>query len=108
MNATYIALIWELIDRTPGLEISLKVRRVMRVRSLTTLSLFGAAAVVALKYPLSALESASVVSSSIYDQNRPGLRSRAMEARRSSCFQHEVRSVADFMRLQRLPFRRPA
>jgi uncharacterized membrane protein len=52
VNATYIALIWELIDRTPGLEISLKVRRVMRVRSLTTLSLFGAAAVVALKYPL--------------------------------------------------------
>jgi uncharacterized membrane protein len=52
VNATYIALIWELIDRTPGLEISPKVRRVMRVRSLTTLCLFGAAAVVALKYPL--------------------------------------------------------
>jgi uncharacterized membrane protein len=52
VNATYIALIWELIDRTPGLEISPKVRRVMRVRSLTTLCLFGAAAVVALKCPL--------------------------------------------------------
>jgi len=52
VNATYIALIWELIDRTPGEEIPPKVRRIMRVRSLTTLCLFGAAAVVALKYPL--------------------------------------------------------
>src|SRR5262245_48178395 len=52
VNATYIALIWELIDRTPGLEIPSKVRRVMHMRSLTTLCLFGAAAVVALKYPL--------------------------------------------------------
>jgi uncharacterized membrane protein len=52
VNATYIALIWELIDRTPGGEIPPKVRRIMRVRSLTTLCLFGAAAVVALRYPL--------------------------------------------------------
>jgi uncharacterized membrane protein len=52
VNATYIALIWELIDRTPGREIPRKVRRIMHVRSLTTLCLFGAAAVVALKYPL--------------------------------------------------------
>jgi hypothetical protein len=52
VNATYIALIWELIDRTAGGEIPPKVRRIMRVRSLTTLCLFGAAAVVALKYPL--------------------------------------------------------
>jgi len=52
VNATYIALIWELIDRTRGGEIPPKVRRIMRVRSLTTLCLFGAAAVVALKYPL--------------------------------------------------------
>ena len=52
VNATYIALIWELIERTPGEKIPLKVRRVLRVRSLTTLCLFGAAAVVALRYPL--------------------------------------------------------
>ena len=52
VNATYIALIWELIDRTPGEGIPPKVRRIMRVRSLTTLCLFGAAAVLALKYPL--------------------------------------------------------
>jgi uncharacterized membrane protein len=52
VNATYVALIWELIDRTPGEKIPPKVRRIMHVRSLTTLCLFGAAAVVALKYPL--------------------------------------------------------
>ena len=52
VNATYVALIWELIDRTPGEKIPPKVSRIMHVRSLTTLCLFGAAAVVALKYPL--------------------------------------------------------
>src|SRR6478735_6825557 len=52
VNATYIALIWELIDWTPGGKIPPKVRRIMRERSLATLSLFAIAAVVALKYPL--------------------------------------------------------
>ena len=51
-SSTYIFLIWELIDRRPGRHVPAKVRRIMRVRSLTTLCLFGAAAVVALKYPL--------------------------------------------------------
>jgi uncharacterized membrane protein len=49
VNATYICLIYELIDRTP---VEAKVRRIMRFRSITTLCLFGLAAVVALKYPL--------------------------------------------------------
>jgi uncharacterized membrane protein len=52
VNATYICLIWELIDRAPAAEIPQQVRRVMRVRSIATLCLFGVAAVVALKYPL--------------------------------------------------------
>ena len=52
VNATYISLIWELIERTPVKEVSLKERRIMRFRSITTLCVFGAAAVVALKYPL--------------------------------------------------------
>jgi uncharacterized membrane protein len=52
VNATYIGLIRELIDRTPGDEVSPRVRRIMHVRSITTLCLFGVAAVVALKYPL--------------------------------------------------------
>jgi uncharacterized membrane protein len=52
VNATYLALIWELIDRAPRGKIPPKVRRTMRARSLATLCLFGAAAVLALKYPL--------------------------------------------------------
>ena len=52
VNATYIALTWELIDRTRGEKLAPKVRRIMHARSLTTLCLFGAAAVVALKHPL--------------------------------------------------------
>ena len=52
VNATYICLIWELIHRNPGIEVPSTVRRVMRFRSITTLCLFGAAALVALKYPL--------------------------------------------------------
>jgi len=49
VNATYIALIWELIDHEA---VSASARRSMRIRSITTLCLFGLAAVVALKYPL--------------------------------------------------------
>jgi TMEM175 potassium channel family protein len=55
VNVTYICLIWELIDRTPVDEVSSMVRRIMHFRSITTLCLFGMAAVVALKYPLAGL-----------------------------------------------------
>lgn len=51
VNATYIGLIRELIDRTP-VGVSAAARRIMRFRALTTLGLFGMAAIVALKYPL--------------------------------------------------------
>jgi uncharacterized membrane protein len=52
VNATYIALIWELMERPPAKEVSPKERRIMRFRSVTTLCVFAIAAVVALKYPL--------------------------------------------------------
>ena len=52
VNLTYIFLIWECIDRTPLDELSPRVRRIMRIRSIVTLCVFGLAAVVALKYPL--------------------------------------------------------
>jgi uncharacterized membrane protein len=55
VNATYICLIWELIHRALRNEVAPVVRRIMRVRSIVTLCLFGAAAVVALKYPLAGL-----------------------------------------------------
>jgi uncharacterized membrane protein len=41
VNATYICLIWDLTDRTPVDAVSPTVRRIMRVRSITTLSLSG-------------------------------------------------------------------
>jgi uncharacterized membrane protein len=49
VNATYLSLIWELV---PMDEISARLRRIMRFRSIMTLWLFGLAALVALKYPL--------------------------------------------------------
>ena len=55
VNATYILLIRELIDRSPVDDVPPKVRRIMRVRSITTLCLFAVAAVIALKYPLAGL-----------------------------------------------------
>jgi uncharacterized membrane protein len=55
VNATFICLIWELIDRTPVDQVSPTVRRAMLFQSLTTLCLFGVASVVALKYPLAGL-----------------------------------------------------
>ena len=55
VNATYICLIWELIDRSPVVKVSSTVRRIMHFRSVTTLCLFGVAALVALKYPLAGL-----------------------------------------------------
>jgi uncharacterized membrane protein len=52
VNATYILLIWELIDRRPLENVPPKVRTSMYVRSMATLSIFGAAAVVGLWYPI--------------------------------------------------------
>jgi uncharacterized membrane protein len=52
VNATYVCLIWELVDRSPVVEVSSTVRRIMHFRSVTTLCLFGAAALVALNFPL--------------------------------------------------------
>src|SRR5207249_6317911 len=46
VNATYVLLIWELIDRSPAVKISPKVRRIMYFRSIATLCLFGTAALV--------------------------------------------------------------
>jgi uncharacterized membrane protein len=52
VNATYIFLIWELVDRTSDNAMSPRERRIMRVRSIVTLCLFGMASVVALRFPL--------------------------------------------------------
>lgn len=52
VNATYILLIRELVDRAALEEVSPRERRIMWVRSIITLCVFGAAAAVALIYPL--------------------------------------------------------
>jgi len=52
VNATYVCLIWELLGRSPVDVISPRARKIMHIRSMTTLCLFGAAAIVALKYPV--------------------------------------------------------
>ena len=52
VNATYICLVHELIDRATVDDVSLRERRIMRFRSIVTLCVFGAAALVALKFPL--------------------------------------------------------
>lgn len=52
VNATYMALIRELLERSHFKEVSPNRRRVMRFRSIATLSVFGIAAVMALQYPL--------------------------------------------------------
>ncbi len=52
VNATYILLIWELVDPSPADAVSRTVRRIMRIRAIATLCLFALAAVVALKSPL--------------------------------------------------------
>ena len=52
VNATYICLIHELIDRAPADDVLPRERRIMHLRSITTLCVFAAAAVVALKYAL--------------------------------------------------------
>jgi uncharacterized membrane protein len=52
VNVTYIFLIWELIDRAPADEVPPQERKIMHVRSIVTLCFFGAATIVALRFPL--------------------------------------------------------
>jgi uncharacterized membrane protein len=52
VNATYIFLVRELIDRTRARDVASSARRIMRIRSFVTLCLFGLAAITALRYPL--------------------------------------------------------
>jgi uncharacterized membrane protein len=55
VNATYLALVWELIVTGQGFDIPSKVRRTMRLRGLISLGFFAVAAVVALWVPLAGL-----------------------------------------------------
>ena len=52
VNVTYICLIRELIETASIDDVPARERRIMRFRSITTLCVFGAAALVALIFPL--------------------------------------------------------
>jgi uncharacterized membrane protein len=52
VNATYLLLWMEAIDRPQSNDLPAHARRMMRVRSFVTLGLFALAAAVALKYPI--------------------------------------------------------
>jgi uncharacterized membrane protein len=52
VNATYLFLCTEAIDRPQSKDVPPRARMMMRVRSLVTLGLFALAAVVALRYPI--------------------------------------------------------
>ncbi|RZM97202.1 DUF1211 domain-containing protein [Bradyrhizobium genosp. SA-3] len=55
VNATYVALIWDLVGRAPDSEVPPRERKIMRVRSIVTLGVFALAAVVALRFPIAGL-----------------------------------------------------
>lgn len=52
VNATYMLLIWELVEPAAKTEAAIEHRRRMRARSVVTLSLFALAAIVALAWPV--------------------------------------------------------
>lgn len=52
VNATYLFLFVQSQDESESSEITSRIRNVIRVRSLATLGLFAAAAILALKCPI--------------------------------------------------------
>jgi uncharacterized membrane protein len=55
VNATYILLCREAVDRSPNTGVTHRARMMMRMRSLVTLGVFLAAALIALKYPIAGM-----------------------------------------------------
>lgn len=55
VNATYVALLWDLVGRAPAGEVQPPERRIMRTRSIVTLATFAIAAGVALRFPVAGL-----------------------------------------------------
>jgi uncharacterized membrane protein len=55
VNVTYLLLCWEVIDRPSGERLSPRVRRMLHMRSVGTLAVFIAAALIALVFPLAGM-----------------------------------------------------
>jgi uncharacterized membrane protein len=52
VNVTYLALCWEAVDRPAHVDVSQRMRRLLRMRSFITIGVFAAAAMVALRWPV--------------------------------------------------------
>lgn len=55
VNITYLALCWEAVDRPLHQNVSARMRRMLRMRSFITLSVFVTAALIALWWPVAAM-----------------------------------------------------
>jgi uncharacterized membrane protein len=55
VNATYLVLCWETMDKSQAEGVTIRKRQTMRIRSMVTLGIFAVAAIVALKYPIAGI-----------------------------------------------------
>jgi uncharacterized membrane protein len=55
VNATYLVLCWETMDKSQAEGVTIRKRQTMRIRSTVTLGIFASAAIVALKYPIAGI-----------------------------------------------------
>ena len=55
VNATYLVLCWETMDKSQAEGVTIRKRQTMRIRSTVTLGIFASAAIVAIKYPISVI-----------------------------------------------------
>ncbi|WP_244438510.1 TMEM175 family protein [Mycolicibacterium septicum] len=55
VNVTYVALCWEAVDQPSHEAASARLRRLLRMRSVVTIGVFGASAVVAIWFPATAM-----------------------------------------------------
>ncbi|HEU4958829.1 MAG TPA: TMEM175 family protein [Sphingomonas sp.] len=79
VNATYLCLIRELIDA--GGAVPAAVRRIMSIRAIATLCLFGLAALVALRFPLVGLGICVLCLIVYLRPEPPGMEAEAMSGR---------------------------
>ena len=55
VNATYLVLCWETMDKSQAEGVTIRKRQTMRIRLTVTLGIFAIAAIVALKYPIAGI-----------------------------------------------------
>jgi TMEM175 potassium channel family protein len=55
VNITYVALCWEAVDRPAREDVSQRMQRLMHMRSVITIGVFAAAAIIAIWWPVAAM-----------------------------------------------------